>query len=197
MSHFAFVAHSSSSNSAYLSVPFDMGGIIGGVMAGFIVDRTGASAITCTIMLIIAIPSVCVYRQLPTTCQTKFTICTQLYLYLIFGTLSNFSNIALQVLAGTFVNGPYALITTAVSAELGTKVKSSQALATVTAIIDGTGSLGAAIGPFIAGLVASTGWSNVFFMVMIADALALISLIRIAKQEFYRLKNRHSFIVIV
>ena len=38
----------------------------------------------------------------------------------------------LQVIAGCFVNGPYALITTAVSAELGTKVKSSQALATVT-----------------------------------------------------------------
>lgn len=83
------------------------------------------------------------------------------------------------------------------SAELGTKVKSSQALATVTAIIDGTGSLGAAIGPFIAGLVANTGWKNVFFMVMISDALALLSLLRIAKQEFYRLKNRQSFIVIV
>ena len=51
-------------------------------------------------------------------------------------------NIFLQLVAGTFVNGPYALITTAVSAELGTKVSNSHALATVTAIIDGTGSIG-------------------------------------------------------
>ena len=46
---------------------------------------------------------------------------------------------------GFFVNGPYALITTAVSANLGTHSSirgSSKALATVTAIIDGTGSVG-------------------------------------------------------
>ena len=50
---------------------------------------------------------------------------------------------------GLLVNGPYALITTSVSAELGTHkslVSSSKALATVTAIIDGTGSVGAAVG---------------------------------------------------
>lgn len=162
--------NSSSANSAYLSVPFDLGGMIGGVFAGYVVDRTGASAITCIIMLLLAIPS--------------------LYLYLLYGAMSNISNIVLQVIAGTFVNGPYALITTAVSAELGTKVKSSQALATVTAIIDGTGSLGAAIGPFIAGLVSGSGWTNVFIMVMISDALALISLLRISKQEYIRIRNR-------
>ncbi|XP_034140953.1 glucose-6-phosphate exchanger SLC37A2-like, partial [Drosophila guanche] len=146
------LTHESSSHSAYLSVPFDLGGIIGGVLAGYVVDRTGASAITCVIMLSLAIPS--------------------LYIYLIFGASSFMMNILLQIIAGTFVNGPYALITTAVSAELGTKVKSSNALATVTAIIDGTGSLGAAVGPFFAGLVSSSnGWSNVFFMVMIADGI--------------------------
>jgi len=96
-------------------------------------------------------------------------------------------NILLQWIAGSFVNGPYALITTAVSAELGTKVSNSNALATVTAIIDGTGSIGAAIGPFLAGMVSETGWANVFYMVMIADLLALISLLRIAVQEWKRI----------
>lgn len=150
-------------------------------MAGYIVDRTGASAITCVVMLSLAIPS--------------------LYLYLLYGATSYFMNVLLQVIAGTFVNGPYALITTAVSAELGTKVKSSHALATVTAIIDGTGSIGAAMGPFIAGMVSDSGsgWKNVFFMVMISDGLALISLLRIAKQEFVRIKNRptHTTTVVV
>ena len=48
------------------------------------------------------------------------------------------------------VNGPYALITTAVSADLGTHKSlkgNSKALATVTAIIDGTGSIGRFISP--------------------------------------------------
>jgi len=54
-------------------------------------------------------------------------------------------NIALLVVAGGLVNGPYALITTAVSAELGTHSSlkgNSKALSTVTSIIDGTGSIG-------------------------------------------------------
>ena len=49
------------------------------------------------------------------------------------------------MISGVLVNGPYALITTAVSAELGTHESlkgNAKALATVTAIIDGTGSIG-------------------------------------------------------
>lgn len=82
------------------------------------------------------------------------------------------------LIAGLLVNGPYALITTAVSAELGTHPSlgnNSKALATVTAIIDGTGSIGAAVGPLLAGVVAGwTGWHNVFYMLMVADMLALL-----------------------
>lgn len=54
-------------------------------------------------------------------------------------------NMLLLLILGLLVNGPYALITTAVSAELGTHHSlegNSKALATVTAIIDGTGSMG-------------------------------------------------------
>lgn len=52
---------------------------------------------------------------------------------------------ALLVIVGGLVNGPYALITTAVSAELGTHSSlkgNAKALSTVTSIIDGTGSIG-------------------------------------------------------
>ena len=51
----------------------------------------------------------------------------------------------LLAVCGALVNGPYCLITTAVSADLGTHPSlhgNSMALATVTAIIDGTGSMG-------------------------------------------------------
>ena len=110
----------------------------------------------------------------------------------------------MYVLKGLLVNGPYALITTSVSAELGTHrslVSSSRALATVTAIVDGTGSVGAAVGPLLAGwLAGDSDWNKVgclecrdtnivyicissptaqvFSMLMWADILALVLLFR-------------------
>lgn len=44
------------------------------------------------------------------------------------------------------------------------------ALATVTAIIDGTGSVGAALGPFLAGAIPD--WDNVFYVLMASSAIA-------------------------
>ncbi|XP_018644415.1 solute carrier family 37 member 2 (glycerol-3-phosphate transporter, putative [Schistosoma mansoni] len=78
---------------------------------------------------------------------------------------------------GLFVNGPYSLITTAVSADLGTHPslsRNSRALATVTGIIDGTGSVGAALGPLLCGLMKPYGWSVIIIMLMVALALAAI-----------------------
>ena len=57
----------------------------------------------------------------------------------------HFLGSGLLLVCGSLVNGPYALITTAVSAELGTQPAlrgNKKALATVTSIIDGTGSVG-------------------------------------------------------
>ena len=85
-----------------------------------------------------------------------------------------YGNIAFLLFTGLLVNGPYALITTAVSAELGTHKSlegSAKALATVTSVIDGTGSIGAAVGPFLAGAI---GLENVFYMLMISDVFALL-----------------------
>lgn len=69
----------------------------------------------------------------------------KLYIYYSFGTQSMGLSAGLLVATGFFVNAPYALITTAVSAELGQHESlqgNAQALATVSAVIDGTGSLG-------------------------------------------------------
>lgn len=89
-------------------------------------------------------------------------------------------------LSGYFVNAPYSLITTAVSADLGTQdtVKgNSRALATVTAIIDATGSVGATLGPLLTGYISTRGWNSVFFMLVSANSLAIMFLIRLAKTE--------------
>lgn len=95
-------------------------------------------------------------------------------------------------MAGVFVNGPYALITTSVSASLGQHSSlegNAKALATVTAIIDGTGSIGAAIGPLFAGLVSGSGWNNVFHMLVVSDVLAMLLLSRLVVREIVRVRR--------
>jgi len=175
--------------SAVLSTIFDLGGIVGGTIAGLVSDNTGNPASTCAVMLIMAIPTMFMYEGLvtrwcPITADHGRPIHNSCFTW----------NILLTLVTGTLVNGPYALITTAVSAELGQHPSlrgSGKALATVTAIIDGTGSIGAAIGPFLAGALSGHGnWDNVFYMLMVADVFALILLTRLVKQEVGRYLDR-------
>ncbi|XP_003748062.1 glucose-6-phosphate exchanger SLC37A2 [Galendromus occidentalis] len=161
--------------AAKLSTAFDIGGIFGGILAGYLSDRTGASATTSVVFLFLAIP--------------------MLFVYKMFGTVNVVLNVLLLLCTGFLVNGPYALITTAVSAELGCHPsinKKSNALATVTAIIDGTGSVGAALGPLFAAVLknALPRWLAVFLMVMISNLLALICLLRISIKEIARMRRR-------
>ncbi|KAK9075209.1 hypothetical protein SSX86_003530 [Deinandra increscens subsp. villosa] len=149
-----------------LSTLFDVGGVAGGILAGHISDRLNARAITAASFMYCAIPV--------------------LYLYRNYGHLSMTINIILMLITGVFVNGPYALITTAVSADLGTHKSlkgNSRALATVTAIIDGTGSIGAAIGPLLTGYISTQSWSAVFTMLMAAAFVAGLFLTRLVVAE--------------
>ncbi|XP_019092396.1 PREDICTED: putative glycerol-3-phosphate transporter 2 [Camelina sativa] len=77
-------------------------------------------------------------------------------------------NVILMFTSRVFVNEPFALITTA---DLGTHKSlkgNSRALATVTAIIDGTGSVGAPTGPVLTGYISAISWDAVFYMLMTA-----------------------------
>ncbi|KAI6672239.1 hypothetical protein NL676_000145 [Syzygium grande] len=156
----------SSEAAGDLSTLFDIGGVVGGILAGHISDRLDARAITAASFTYCAIPA--------------------LYLYRSYGSISLSVNIALMFIAGIFVNGPYALITTAVSADLGTHSSlkgNSRALATVTAIIDGTGSIGAAIGPLLTGYISTVSWGAVFIMLMAAALIAGLLLTRLIVAE--------------
>ncbi|XP_068635298.1 putative glycerol-3-phosphate transporter 1 [Aristolochia californica] len=149
-----------------LSTIFDVGGVIGGILAGHISDRLDARAITSASFMYCAIPA--------------------LFFYRIYGESSLLMNAALMFIAGMFVNGPYALITTAVSADLGTHSSlngNSRALATVTAIIDGTGSVGAALGPLLTGYISAKSWSAVFTMLMVAALVAGLLLTKLVVAE--------------
>lgn len=156
----------SDSTAGTLSTLFDVGGVLGGILAGHISDSLDARAITAASFMYCAIPA--------------------LFLYRVYGSVSLAWNISLMFIVGMFVNGPYALITTAVSADLGTHGSlqgNSRALATVTAIIDGTGSVGAAIGPLLTGYISARSWGAVFTMLMAAALLAGLLLTKLVVTE--------------
>ena len=52
-----------SEDAAYFSTLFDIGGIVGGILAGIATDYTGKSASVCALMLIAAIPSLFGYKE--------------------------------------------------------------------------------------------------------------------------------------
>ncbi|KAJ0491567.1 putative major facilitator superfamily, MFS transporter superfamily [Helianthus annuus] len=158
--------HLSHKTAGILSTIFDIGGVVGGILAGYISDLIDARAVTSIVFLILSIPALVVYR--------------------LYGSISMFSNVFLMFLSGLLVNGPYALITTAVAADLGTQSSikgNSRALATVSAIIDGTGSVGAALGPLLAGYISTRGWNSVFFMLILSLSVAGLLLVRVVRNE--------------
>uniref|UniRef100_A0A3Q3JBQ9 Major facilitator superfamily (MFS) profile domain-containing protein n=1 Tax=Monopterus albus TaxID=43700 RepID=A0A3Q3JBQ9_MONAL len=166
-------AHLDAKKAGDLSTLFDVGGIVGGILAGVISDKLGKRATTCAVMLLLAAPT--------------------LYGFSMISELGLGPTIGMLLVCGGLVNGPYSLITTAVSADLGTHKSlkgNAKALSTVTAIIDGTGSVGAALGPLMAGLLSAGGWDRVFYMLMTADFLALLLLLRLVTKELTSTKSR-------
>ncbi|XP_060672941.1 putative glycerol-3-phosphate transporter 5 isoform X2 [Ziziphus jujuba] len=158
--------HLSHKTAGILSTIFDMGGVLGGILAGFISDVIEARAVTSIVFLLLSIPALLFYR--------------------VYGSISMFANISLMFLSGLLVNGPYSLITTAVATDLGTQTMvggNSRALATVSAIIDGTCSVGAALGPLLAGYISTRGWNSVFLMLILSIFLASLFLISVARTE--------------
>ncbi|KDD72386.1 hypothetical protein H632_c3409p0, partial [Helicosporidium sp. ATCC 50920] len=163
-----------------LSILFDLGGVAGGAVAGYLSDLSGASAVVSSCFVWLTIP--------------------MLYCYRHFGSTSFGANVGLMMAAGFFVNGPYALITTAVSADLGTSLTGNEkVLATVTAIIDGMGSVGAAIGPMLTGYISELpgGFDNVFAMLYVSAACAGILLVKLLVKETRDLVGRsHQYVAV-
>jgi hypothetical protein len=157
-----------------LSTFYDVGGIFGGIATGAVSDILDSRAISCVIMMYFAIPTLFVYRSV--------------------GHESYALTVCLVMLCGLFINGPYAVITTAVSNDLGTHKSlkdDTKAKATVGAIIDGMGSLGAACGPLITGWVSDEyGWDQAFFVLMTSCFLASLSLTRLLIKEVRYLYNK-------
>ncbi|XP_075967531.1 sugar phosphate exchanger 3 [Anarhichas minor] len=143
-----------------LSVWYDVGGIIGGTVQGLISDCMGKRAPVLAISLLLAMGALVGYSNSPN---------------------DKVINSALLATTGFFIGGPSNMISSAISADLGRQEAlrgSQQALATVTGIVDGTGSIGAAIGQYLVSLIESKlGWMCVFyfFIVMTGGSIVFIT----------------------
>ena len=95
-------------------------------------------------------------------------------------------NALAMLVLGALPNGPYCLISNSVAVDLGLSVKGNRTLlATVIAIIDATGSLGAALqGVAVAWVTAALGWDAVFYMFIVCCGLSALLLARLVRNEW-------------
>ncbi|XP_033968371.1 sugar phosphate exchanger 3 [Pseudochaenichthys georgianus] len=147
-------------DSDRLSVWYDVGGILGGTIQGLISDLMGKRSPVLALSLVLAMASLVGYSHSPN---------------------DQVINAALLTTTGFFIGGPSNMISSAISADLGRQdaLRGSQkALATVTGIVDGTGSIGAAAGQYLVSLIESKlGWIQVFyfFIAMTAGSIVFIT----------------------
>ncbi|XP_049616841.1 sugar phosphate exchanger 3 isoform X2 [Syngnathus scovelli] len=143
-----------------LSMWYDVGGIIGGTVQGLITDFMGKRSPVLAVCLLLAMASLVGYSHSPADKTT---------------------NAALLAITGFLIGGPSNMISSAISADLGRQDAirgSREALATVTGIVDGTGSIGAAGGQYLVSLIESKlGWVSVFyfFVVMTGGSIVFIT----------------------
>ena len=119
----------------FISNLFDVGQILGGAAGGLLSDYIGSRA------------PVVVGFMLPAAASLLF-----------FPSATLAALFVLIPLSGFLLGGPANLISSAIASDLGnhpTIIGDSEALGTVTGIIDGTGSLGAAVGQYFVGALAN------------------------------------------
>ncbi|XP_076339281.1 sugar phosphate exchanger 3-like isoform X3 [Tachypleus tridentatus] len=145
-----------------LSVWYDVGGIVGGVVIGLASDKLGVRSPVMGIMLLFSPVSLLIYRA---------------------SGPDKLINAVLMSICGFFISGAANLISTAIAADLGKEKELSgnkEALATVTGIVDGTGSAGAAVGQLLVPLLQrDLGWNSVFCLFMVMTIVSLLCIIKI------------------
>ncbi|KAG8202020.1 hypothetical protein JTE90_010391 [Oedothorax gibbosus] len=156
-----------------LSIWYDVGGIIGGILIGYLSDRLETRSPVVGLMLGFSPIALYIYSEAPANLA---------------------ENAALMTLTGAVIGGVASLISTAVSADLGRHpelANSREALSTVTGIIDGTGSFGAAFGQVLVPVIMNNfGWKSVFYVFIIATILTLLCIINIVIRDTSELIRR-------
>ena len=149
-----------------LSNLYDVGGMIGGIFAGVFSDFIGYRAPVVTVMLMLSMGCIYLYQYCATTMA---------------------SNVILMLLVGFLLGGPANTISATIAADLGKHKKlkqNSSALGTVTGIVEGTGSVGAAIGQrYVAVIQRAFGWTSVFYTLIITTGMSVALILPILVKE--------------
>ncbi|CAN2387223.1 Solute carrier family 37 [Pristimantis euphronides] len=149
-----------------LSIWYDIGGIVGGTIQGFISDLMGKRSPVLVVSLLLAVCSLFGYSHSPN---------------------SKPINAVLMTITGFFIGGPSNMISSAISADLGRQEMvrgSSEALATVTGIVDGTGSVGAALGQVLVSVIQDAlDWMWVFYFFILMTFLTILFIIPLIIRE--------------
>ncbi|CAE7316558.1 slc37a3 [Symbiodinium natans] len=156
--------------ASLMSARFDVGFIVGAILAGLASDITSRyagmpmrSPIVSSFLLISLLPmGVLRFSDDPGVIKWAIFFC------------------------GILQGGPADSLTSAVSVDLGKhpSLEGKRATSTVTGVINGTGAVGAAVGQYVVGMLSDRlGWKSVFIflLVCLASAFAL-SLFRLCKE---------------
>lgn len=143
-----------------LAAWYDVGGIISSIIAGALSDRMKSRTILVFTMLLFSTVTLFAYAHSP---------------------ISYYWNAFILLIVGFFIGGPLNMIAGCITSDLGRSEMlrgNAEALSTVTGIIDGTGSVGSAIGQWLIPLVRNwLGWDAIFygFMIMVVCSALCIS----------------------
>ncbi|XP_054719361.1 glucose-6-phosphate exchanger SLC37A2-like [Uloborus diversus] len=151
---------------------FLSGACIGGLMIGILHDKFHKSAFLSSVFLLLSIPSVYIFNS----------ICLQVH------PDNSISRMFLFMWIGFITEAPVILITTSISAELGTHKlikRDHSAMATVAGILEGTAALGQIWAPIVSGyFITEYKWIYMIYLMMVLQFLAMMCLVRLAYREF-------------
>ena len=142
--------------AGFLSMSFEVGGIVGAVVTGWIADRYFAKS---RVMLL---------------APMLLGLAVALVAYQWLGHLGPIVNVATMVLVGVLIVGPEALMTGAIPQDLGGHAGAG----TAAGVINGLGSLGAILQGFVTVWVSATfGWSMLFYVFIGLSVLSAAALL--------------------
>jgi len=144
-----------------LALWYDIGGIIGSVAGGYISDKVGHRSPVITTMLVLSLPILFIYAGLGASAAI---------------------HIVVMILLGVTISGPYNLIVGTIAVDLGSQpalAGNTEAMSTVTGLIDGIGSGGSAIGQFFVPVIQNgLGWKWVFYLFIVMNFLSAVCLFK-------------------
>ncbi|KAL8558584.1 hypothetical protein ACOMHN_032517 [Nucella lapillus] len=151
-----------------LSLWFDVGGIVGATVCVFLMSRFTKTALIIVPMMLVSIPLLYVYGILKLGKDPTF-------------------NVALLFCLGSLLSGSSNPLSAAVSADLSQREAlqgSTKSMSTVTGILEGSGTVGAALGQIaVPYLNAGFGRDSMFYFLMVAVSLSVLSILPVLFSE--------------